>query len=97
MDITSNLANSFCHAALQCPPHCTVTKGKKEEFGGKKIPGKIQHSKLIHFFILVSDLDSDSVTVSDLDNNILWFWQLIIGCPNQIYVLYTTDGPCQDI
>ena len=47
-----------------------VTKVKKEEFGAK-IPGKTQNSKCVYFFILVSGLDSGSVTVSDLDNNSL--------------------------
>ena len=45
-----------------------VTKGKKEEFGAKKT-GKTKNSKFSHLFLLVSDLDSGSITVSDLDNN----------------------------
>ena len=50
-----------------------IEEVKKEEKKnlGQKIPGKTQNPKVVNFFILVSDLDSGIVTVSDLDNNSL--------------------------
>ena len=46
-----------------------VTKEKNSKVLVQKIPGKTKNSKFFNCFILVSDLDSGSVTVSDLDNN----------------------------
>ena len=53
-----------------------LKKSKREEKKnlGQKISGKTQNSKVEHFFILVSDLDSGSDTVSDLDNNSFFYF-----------------------
>ena len=72
-----------------------VTRRKKKNLV-QQIQGKTQNAKFAHFFILVSDLDSGIFSVSDLDNNSLWFGQWIFGCTNQSYVLSITDGPCQE-
>ena len=47
-----------------------VTKREKKNLV-QKISGKNQNFKFAHFSILVSDLDSGSGTVSDLDKNSL--------------------------
>ena len=48
-----------------------VTKKRKKKNLVQKIPGKSQNYKFVYFFILVSDLDSGSVTVCDLHNSSL--------------------------